>query len=84
MQTKKNAAELLPHERPNIRIRKSIALENTKLSFRVATRIVKTTASSLTNKHGIIPDQYVIPNIDNFLNNTDTVLNFTLKLIEKE
>jgi C-terminal processing protease CtpA/Prc len=63
---------------------KFYTLENTKLTFRVATRIVKTTAITLSNKHGIIPDHYIVPDIDNFLNNTDTVLNYTLRLIEKE
>ncbi len=63
---------------------KFIILENTKLLLRVARQICKTPASTLTNKHGIIPDHYVIPNIDNILNNTDTVLNYTLRLIEKE
>jgi len=63
---------------------KFLTLENTKLKFRVATQIVKTTAITLSNKHGIIPDYYVIPNIDNILNNTDTVLNYTLRLIERE
>lgn len=63
---------------------KNFTLENTKLILHTARRIVKTTAVTLTNKHGIIPDHYVIPDIDNILNNTDTVLNYTLKLIEKE
>lgn len=63
---------------------KYYTLKNTKLLVRYARKIVKTTASTLSNKHGIIPDHYVIPNIDNYLNNTDTVLNFTLNLIEKE
>ncbi|MBI9053321.1 MAG: hypothetical protein JEY96_05855 [Bacteroidales bacterium] len=63
---------------------KNFTLKNTKLTLRVARQICKTTASNLTNEHGIIPDYYVIPNIDNILNNTDTVLNYTLKLIEKE
>jgi len=61
---------------------KSYKLDNTDLILRVPTRIVKTTASTLTNKHGIIPDHQVLPNIDNFLTSTDTVLNYTLKLIE--
>ena len=63
---------------------KFFTLENTKLTFRVASRICKTTATTLTNKHGIIPDHYVIPGIDDILNNTDTVLNYTLELIEKD
>lgn len=63
---------------------KFYTLKNTKFTFRVATQIVKTTASTLTNKHGIIPTHYVVPGIDDYLTNTDTVLNYTLRLIEKE
>ena len=63
---------------------KFFTLKNTKLLLRVARRTYYTPATSLTNKHGIIPDHYVIPDIDNILNNTDTVLNYTFKLIEKE
>lgn len=63
---------------------KNYNLDNTDLMFRVATRIVKTTVSTLTNKHGIIPDHYIVPDIDNYLNNADTVLNYTLHLIEKK
>jgi C-terminal processing protease CtpA/Prc len=63
---------------------KLYTLKNTKLVMRVATRIVKTTASSLTNKHGIIPDHYIVPDIDDYFNNTDMVLNYTLRLIENE
>ena len=61
---------------------KTYNLDNTDLTLRVPTRIVKTTVSTLTNKHGIIPDHKVVPNIDHYLNNRDTVLNYTLKLIE--
>jgi hypothetical protein len=63
---------------------KFYTLGNTNLTLRVATKVVKTTATTLTNKHGIIPDHYVIPNIENYLSNTDTVLNYTLKLIENQ
>ena len=62
---------------------KNYTLKNTDLSLRVARRIYKTTAGTLTSKHGILPDHRVIPDIDNFLNNTDTVLSYTLRLIEK-
>jgi len=63
---------------------KFFTLKNTKLLLRVARRTYYTPVTSLTNKHGIIPDYYVIPDIDNILNNTDTVLNYSLKLIEKK
>lgn len=63
---------------------KIFTLKNTKILFKVARNTYRTTVTSLNNKHGIIPDHYVIPDINNYLNNTDTVLNYTLKLIEKE
>jgi C-terminal processing protease CtpA/Prc len=63
---------------------KIYTLENTKLLLKVARNTYYTSASTLTNKHGIIPDYSVIPDIDDILNNTDTVLNYALKLIEKE
>ncbi|MEN8251567.1 MAG: S41 family peptidase [Bacteroidota bacterium] len=63
---------------------KIFTLENTKVSCKVARNTFSTTVSTLTNKHGIIPDHYVIPTIDDFLNNTDPVLKFTWELIEKE
>lgn len=59
-------------------------LENTKLLLKVARSTYYTSASTFTNKQGIIPDYYVIPGIDDILINSDTVLNYTLKLIEKE
>ena len=63
---------------------KIFTLKNTKLLLRVARNTYKTNTSSFTNKHGIVPDYYVIPDIDNILNNSDTVLNYTLNLIEKK
>lgn len=59
----------------------NFTLKNTKLQLRVARGIYYTSATTLTNKNGIIPDYYVIPDIDNILNNVDTVLNYTLRLI---
>ena len=63
---------------------KLYTLKNTGLQLSVARNTYKTTAGSLSNEQGIIPDHYVIPDIDNILNNTDTVLNYTIKLIENE
>ncbi len=60
---------------------KFYTLDNTDLKIRVATRTVKTTATTLSNLHGIAPDYYVMPNMNNILMNTDTVMNYTLKLI---
>jgi len=63
---------------------KFYTLDNTNIFLRVATREVKTTVTTLSNKHGIIPDHQVVPTIDHYLNQTDTVLNYTLKLIENK
>jgi len=63
---------------------KNFTLKKTKLVLRVARGTYKTTATTLSNKQGVKPDHYVMPTIDNVLNNTDVVLNYTLKLIEKE
>lgn len=63
---------------------KVFTLENTKVACKIARNTFCTTVSTLTNKNGVIPDHYVIPTIDDFLNNTDPVLDFTMKLIEKE
>ena len=63
---------------------KIYTLKNTKVIFKVARNTYSTTASSLTNKHGITPDHYVIPSIDDYLNNRDTVLNYTFQLIAKK
>lgn len=63
---------------------KIYTLKNTKVLFKVARNTYKTTASTLTNEHGIKPEHYVFPNVDNYLTNKDTVLNYTLSLIEKK
>lgn len=61
---------------------KVYTLKNTKVLIKVARNTYSTTVSTLSNKCGISPDHYVIPNIDNYLNNIDTVLNYTFRLIE--
>jgi len=59
-------------------------LKNTNVLIRIPRNTYYTTAGSLTNQHGIIPDHRVAPGIDDILNNTDAVLNYTLELIKKE
>jgi len=56
--------------------------KNTKLILRVPRRTYYTSANNFKDKQGIKPDHYVIPDIDNIINNTDIVLDYTLKLIE--
>lgn len=63
---------------------KNFTLKNTKLILRTARNTYKTSATSLTNRSGIIPDYPVTLSIEDFLNNTDAVLNYSLKLIEEE
>lgn len=62
----------------------NFTLKYTKLFLRVARETYYTSATTLTSKNGITPDYYVIEGIDNILNNTDTVLKYTLKLIDEK
>ncbi len=43
-----------------------------------------TTATSLPEDRGILPDHNVVQGIQDYLNNIDTVLEYTLKLIEDD
>lgn len=58
-------------------------LSNTKLEYHVANNTNRTTATSLPDEIGILPNHYVTQSIDDYLNNVDTVKEFTLKLIDK-
>lgn len=62
---------------------KSYTLKHTKLLLRTARRVYKTPVTTLSDKNGIVPDHYVIPDINNILSNTDTVLNYALDLIDE-
>ena len=58
-------------------------LSNTKLVFYIANAASKTTVTSLLDEVGILPNYYVTQSIDDYLNNIDTVKDFTINLIEK-
>jgi len=51
--------------------------------YYVANSPHETTATSLPDEVGILPDFYVTQSIDDYLNKVDAVKNFTINLIEK-
>lgn len=59
-------------------------LSNTKLVYYVANNTHESLALSLPDETGILPDHYVTQSIDEYLNKTDAVKVYTIKLIEKE
>lgn len=58
-------------------------LSNTGLEYYVANVTVVSSATSLPDEKGILPDHYVSQSIDNYLNNKDVVKTFALELIKK-
>ena len=63
---------------------KTCRLLYTKLVYSIANNTHETTATTLPDETGILPDYYVTQNIDEYLNNEDAVKEFTLELIEKD
>ncbi len=59
-------------------------LSNTKLVFYIANNTNETTATSLPDEKGILPDHYVTQSIDEYLNNIDVVKEFTIKLTKNK
>lgn len=59
-------------------------LSKTKLEYYVANNTHESTATSLPDEVGILPDHYVTQNIDEYLNKVDAVKAFTLKLIQNQ
>lgn len=59
-------------------------LPNTKLDFYVANSTHETTATSLPDEVGILPDHYVTQSIDNYLNKVDAVKAYAIKLIDEQ
>lgn len=59
-------------------------LPNTKLVYYVANNTHESTATSLPDETGILPDYYVTQSIDDYLNKIDAVKEYTIKLIEKQ
>ncbi len=58
-------------------------LSHTKLKYYVANSINESTATSLPDEVGILPDYYVTQSIEEYLNNVDAVKEYTMKLIKK-
>ncbi|KAF0130057.1 MAG: peptidase S41 [Bacteroidetes bacterium] len=58
-------------------------LSNTKLMYYVANNTHESLALSLPDETGILPDHYVTQSIDEYLNKTDAVKVYTMKLIKK-
>lgn len=61
--------------------KRGVKLSNTGISFSVAQNTYFTTAQNFPKDRGILPDHYVVQCINDFLNNQDTVINYTLELI---
>lgn len=59
-------------------------LPNTKLVYYVANVTAESTATSLPDETGILPDHYVTQGIDDYLNNVDAVKEYTIRLVEKQ
>jgi len=55
-------------------------LSNTKVIYYVANNTNVSTATSLPDETGILPDHYVSQSIDDYLNKVDTVMEFTIGL----
>lgn len=58
-------------------------LKNTKLQYYVANSTHETTATTLPDETGILPDHYVTQGIDEYLNEVDVVKEYVLDLIGK-
>jgi len=58
-------------------------LSHTKLEYYVANNTHESSATSLPDEKGILPDDYVIQSIDEYLTHKDVVKEFAIKLIEK-
>ncbi|NNE99301.1 MAG: peptidase S41, partial [Pyrinomonadaceae bacterium] len=62
---------------------KSFKLTNTGISYKVARNTFFTTANHLPKGRGVLPDHHISQNITDFVNRTDTALNYTIALILK-
>ncbi len=60
----------------------SCRLKNTKLNYYVANNTHISTATSLPDEKGILPDHFINQNIDDVINRKDVVLEFALKLLK--
>lgn len=59
-------------------------LAHTKLEFYVANNTHESTATSLPDEVGILPDHYVTQSIDEYFGKVDAVKEFTIKLVKNK
>jgi hypothetical protein len=59
-------------------------LTNTKLEYYIANNTHESTATSLPDEVGILPDYYVTQSIDEYLGKIDAVKAYTIELIKKQ
>lgn len=59
-------------------------LKHTKLEYYVANNTHESSATSLPDETGILPDHYVAQSIDDYLNKTDRVREFTINLARQQ
>lgn len=59
-------------------------LKHTKLEYYVANNTHVSSATSLPDETGILPDHYVAQSIDDYLNKTDRVREFTINLAQRQ
>ncbi len=59
-------------------------LKHSKLEYYVANNTHESTATSLPDETGILPDHFVSQTIDDYLKGTDAVKEFTIKLAQKQ
>ncbi|WP_273568959.1 S41 family peptidase [Maribacter halichondriae] len=63
---------------------KRLRLPNTDINYAVGRNTYVTTATSLPDNRGIIPDHEIVQNIDDHLNGVDTIMEYTLGIIGKD
>jgi len=64
--------------------RKRCRLKNTKLEYSVANNTHVSTATNLPDEVGILPDHYVTQSIDDYIDGTDAIKQFTIDLIAEQ
>ena len=60
----------------------SFRLPNTEIFYAVGRYTYITTADSFSDERGIMPDHHVVQNITDYLQNVDTVMEYTKALID--
>lgn len=63
--------------------KRNLKLRNTGVAYQVAQTGFFTTVESFPKDKGIMPDHHIVQSIDDYLNNVDTVMEYTMKLIEE-